>query len=163
MSRTYTDLARRLRFNEQLLAVETEGFAPEDWHLRPSPSGGNDAHWILGHVTQSRRMLARILGATIENAPWEHGFGMNAKPDGSRSGYPDPAELVRDFTAGGERLEALLAELTDERADSPWKGRKMPDGSRTLGDVLHFLHFHETYHLGQIGLLRRIAGKPGFA
>jgi uncharacterized damage-inducible protein DinB len=163
LPRTYVDLARRLRFNEKLLAVETAGFTPEDWHLRPSAQGGNDAHWILGHVTQGRRMLARILGAAIETAPWEHGFGMNAKPDGTHAGYPDPAELARDFSASGERLEALLGDLTSERADSTWRGRPMPDGSQTLGDVLHFLYFHETYHLGQIGLLRRLAGKPGFA
>jgi uncharacterized damage-inducible protein DinB len=162
MSTPFADLARRLRFNEKLLAVATEGFTPADWSHRPSPEGGNTAHWILGHVTQSRRMMARMLGAEIESAPWEHGFGMNSKPEDTTD-YPAPEELARDHAASGARLEELLGALTPERAAAPTKGRPMPDGSRTLGDVLHFLHFHETYHLGQIGLVRRIVGKPGFA
>ena len=30
-----------------------------------------------------------------------------------------------------------------------------------LGDRLSFLQFHETYHAGQTGILRRLAGKKG--
>jgi uncharacterized damage-inducible protein DinB len=39
----------------------------------------------------------------------------------------------------------------------------MPDGSDTVAGVLHFLYFHETYHLGQLGLLRRMNGLDPFA
>jgi hypothetical protein len=39
--------------------------------------------------------------------------------------------------------------------------RSFPDGSSTLQGGAHFLHFHETYHIGQTALLRRLAGKPG--
>ncbi|MCH9008517.1 hypothetical protein IIA29_11025 [candidate division KSB1 bacterium] len=38
---------------------------------------------------------------------------------------------------------------------------KAADEKETVGEKLSFLHFHETYHLGQIGLLRRLAGKEG--
>jgi uncharacterized damage-inducible protein DinB len=34
-------------------------------------------------------------------------------------------------------------------------------GKETVGDQLAFLQFHEAYHIGQAGLLRRLAGKDG--
>ena len=38
-------------------------------------------------------------------------------------------------------------------------GRALPDGSDTLGGAIRFLVWHEAYHLGQLGMLRRLAGK----
>jgi uncharacterized damage-inducible protein DinB len=155
-------LARRFRFNEQLLAVETSGFEPEDWARRPGEQGGNTAHWILGHVTQSRRMIARRLGAELHQESWERLVGLKSKPEG-RQDYPAVERLLADLRASGEFLERRCAELGESEARAEWGPRAFPDGSRTLEDGLHFLYFHETYHLGQIGLIRRICGKPGFA
>ena len=48
----------------------------------------------------------------------------------------------------------------------PERGRicpSCPDGSATVAGALGFLAWHESYHLGQLGLLRRLAGKPGRA
>jgi len=36
-----------------------------------------------------------------------------------------------------------------------------PPLTGSVGDALIRLHYHEGYHNGQIGLLRRIAGKDG--
>ena len=41
--------------------------------------------------------------------------------------------------------------------------RKFPDGSATIAGGTHFLYLHETYHLGQLGLIRRQSGKSGSA
>jgi len=161
MTQVLAALARRFRFNEQLLKVATEGFGPEDWARPPAPSGGNCAHWILGHVTQSRRMALRRLGVELAREPWEELVGMHSKPVGT-AGFPPVAALQGEFSARGAELARLLAELGQGEAEAAWGGKPFPDGSRSVNDVLHFLYFHETYHLGQIGLLRRIAGKPGF-
>jgi hypothetical protein len=75
---------------------------------------------------------------------------------------PSPAALVADVVATGERLERAFAALDDAALSGPFPA-PLVGGGRTLEDGLHFLHFHETYHLGQIGLLRRILGHPGFA
>jgi hypothetical protein len=32
---------------------------------------------------------------------------------------------------------------------------------RPLAEVVGFFHFHESYHAGQIALLRRLVGKQG--
>jgi hypothetical protein len=86
---------------------------------------------------------------------------MNTDPDdldGSISG----AELAADFKAGGAPLADRLAALTPEEAAVPWE-HPFPDGSQDVGGAASFFHFHEVYHLGQLGLLRRMLGKERFA
>jgi uncharacterized damage-inducible protein DinB len=52
--------------------------------------------------------------------------------------------------------------LTPEQLVKPL-GRTLPDGSDTTEGALRFLAWHEAYHFGQLGMLRRLAGKPGLA
>ena len=153
-------LADRFRFNEQLLAVATEGFAADDWSRAPSEQGGNTAHWILGHVALARRGLLRKLGVEVPVEAWEDHFQRGGTPDAAAA-YPAPAELIADLAANGERLSERLPSLSEVERGAEW-GTAFPDGSTTVAGGAHFLYFHETYHLGQIGLLRRICGKPGF-
>jgi len=155
------DLARRFRFNQNVLAATTGGFAPDDWGSAPGARGGNTPHWILGHLAATRRFLARKLGVELEVEPWEALFAMKSKPEGT-AGFPAPAALAADFAATGERLCARLVELTAAEAAAEWGG-SFPDGGHTLAGGASFLSFHEAYHLGQIGLARRLRGHPGFA
>ena len=159
MTASLTDLARRLRFHEGVLAATTAGFAAADWAHVPSAKGGNTPHWILGHLAGTRRFLARQLGAAVPEEPWEALFAYGAGPAGT-AGYPDPGALAADFAAIGARIYARLAELTEAEAAAEWGG-SFPDGSHTLEGGAAYLHFHEAYHLGQLGLLRRLLGHPG--
>lgn len=155
------DLARRYRFNTQTAAVITGALGPGDWALRPA-GGGNSPHWILGHVVATRRALRRMLGEQLEPAPWEASFSRGASPgSGEERDYPAPAELLADLEDSDAHLAPALAGL-DAAALRREVGRSFPDGSTTVGGAVHFLYFHETYHLGQLGLLRRMAGQPGF-
>ena len=55
-----------------------------------------------------------------------------------------------------------MAALSDNALTSPVPGPyNRPPLTGSLGDALVRLHYHEGYHNGQIGLLRRIAGKEG--
>ena len=160
MTAYWNVLGDRFFFNRQTLMRIVEVFEPDDWAKRPVAAGGNDAHWILGHLVLSRRYLLRKLGEELPKDPWEEGFNMGAKPAGTE-GYPPPGALLEDFHALGKRLSERLGAMTPEEAREPW-GSSFPDGSDTLAGGALFLHFHETYHLGQLGLIRRLLGKPGF-
>jgi len=161
MTQIYIDLAARYRFNEKTAQFATTEFSDEDWSRLPSESGGNSAHWILGHLSASRRYLLRKLGAALPMADWEEAFGAGVDPV-VLDGHPSPAEFAVDLEACGARLEETLGALTQEAADAEWGGSGFPDGSTTIGGGAHFLHFHESYHVGQLGLIRRICGRPGF-
>ena len=153
------DLARRFRFNERFLGTLTKDLGPDDWTARP-PAGGNSAHWIVGHVAHFRRVALRTLGVDVPEAEWERSFAMGAKPSGSET-MPRPEELVKAIRESGAALESRLLSISPEEADAP-APRARPDGSTTRAGVAGFLHVHETYHLGQLGYLRRTRGKPGF-
>ncbi len=154
------DLARRFRFNESLLATVTTGFSPDDWAAAPA-TGGNNPIWILGHVVTSRRFLVRRLGPQFTEEPWEKLFKMGTQPQ-DPAAYPSPATLANAFRSAGEALSQLAEELDEEAVTRPF-GTTFPDGSDTLEGGAAFLYMHEVYHLGQIGLLRRIRGRSGFA
>lgn len=154
-------LGQRFLFHRRFLDTLVEGFTPEDWAARPGPEGGNTAHWILGHLVLSRRYLARKLGGDVPKDDWEDTFHMGSRPDATES-YPEPPALLADFAARGREIAAALEELSPKQAAAEW-GSSFPDGGQTVGEGAWFLHFHEVYHLGQLGLLRRLLGKPRFA
>jgi uncharacterized damage-inducible protein DinB len=153
-------LGRRYAFNERVLAAASEGFSDADWARAPGPHGGNCAHWLLAHLVRTRRELLRALGEEAAREAWEGGYGRGSASV-LHAETPAPAALAGEFARQGARLAERLATLSPEHADRPFL-YPLPDGGRSLADGAHFLYFHETYHLGQIGLLRRIAGKAGF-
>ena len=155
------ELAPRYAFNERTARVITESLTPADWARRP-PAGGNSAHWVLGHLCASRRGLLRMLGEALADEPWEAPFRRGASPtEDEAAGYPGPERLLEDLEASGRALAERLAHLRGAELEADI-GRKLPDGSATRAGAAHFLYFHEVYHLGQLGLLRRLAGQPGF-
>lgn len=156
MSRLIT-LAKQFRFNEKLLSMLTQDFEEEDWLTRAGDSGAS--LWILAHLVSSRRYLLRLLGETADDEPWEKIAAMGSK-DSDGSGLPSPGALAKAFTDAGERIEKRTASMSDEEADGKIESA-FPDGSDTRAGGAAFLFMHESYHLGQIGLLRRICGKQG--
>lgn len=151
-------LGDRFFFHRRMLASLVEGFSAKDW---ARSAGGNDAHWILGHIAFSRRFLLRRLGEDLDEADWEGLYRPGVRAGRERPD-PEPSLLLEDVHKSGKLLTACLARL-DEDALSDSFGVRLPDGGTTRGDGAQFFHFHEAYHLGQIGLLRRICGKPGLA
>jgi hypothetical protein len=165
MASALSDLGERFRFNERLLALVTEGFSEADWATRPGGKGGtsaNSAAWIVGHVAVHRRVIARAAGTDVPVEAWEEAFARGADAEAVPAGSPSPAALVAEVVAGGERIERAFAALPDEALSGAFPSR-LVGGKRTLEDGLRFLYFHETYHLGQVGLIRRILGHAGFA
>jgi uncharacterized damage-inducible protein DinB len=61
-----------------------------------------------------------------------------------------------------KNLIPALQSLSDETLAAPVPEKfKRPPLTGTVGQALATLYYHEGYHNGQIGLLRRLAGKEG--
>jgi len=124
--------------------------------------GGNCLNWVLGHVVAARSMVLILTGAT----PTLTGEGMSVYRRGSHpegtDGFADLAKLRAMFDETQKQLIPALAALSEEALNSsvPEEHRR-PPLTGTVGDALIRLHYHEGYHNGQIGLLRRLAGKEG--
>jgi uncharacterized damage-inducible protein DinB len=69
--------------------------------------------------------------------------------------------LVKALNRSQEGILGALARMSQSDLDRPAAGPGSPGGDTSVGGQLSFLHFHESYHSGQLGLLRRLAGKDG--
>ncbi len=67
-------------------------------------------------------------------------------------------QMLADFDEAQEAIVARLGQISEEELDVlvPWFGENQPKAVALAGLV-----FHETYHLGQTGLLRRVIGREG--
>ena len=144
-------------FDHRALGLNAAGLTHAD-SLVPAAPGANCANWILGHLIASRSTVLTLLG---QEPVWNEAQG---KPFDDHAAWPDPAavavpweSLLADFETSQERIRAGLATVTAERL----AGLHTAESKRPRGMQLHFLQFHEAYHIGQIGLLRRIVGRPG--
>ncbi len=160
MTTPYASLADQFAFNDKALAMFSSGFEGDDW-LHRGEGRSNHALWLLGHMTHYRRWMARELFDVDVSTDLGERFAMGSTRDDDVESTP-PEELRAAYVAAGDVVRAQLRELTEEAgavalADDPG----MPDGSKTVGDVARFLFFHESMHIGQVGLLRRCMGKDG--
>lgn len=152
------DLVHGYAFDDRMLAAVAAGLERDDWLHRPN--GANHAQWLLGHLAASRRDACRLLGGELDAAPWEAHFSRGGQPG---PGDDVPVDVLREaFVDAGRTLRDLIVGLSDEQLATKI-ARPFPDGRDTWRGALHFLYMHEVYHVGQIGLLRRLRGKPGIA
>lgn len=109
--------------------------------------GGNSINWILGHIIVSRDDIRELIGL-------DKLCGDEMKMYHRGAENVDPGELVEFkrlldmYNEGQKMIEDKLKEI-DLRDDNE-KYR-----------MVTFLAFHESYHTGQTGILRRIIGKEG--
>ena len=143
------------RFNTGLLSLGLADLDSEDAVRRWKSGDGSSIAYVTGHITSSRYGLLKLLGAATEN-PHKDLFGADV---GSKDGsaYPPIAELKRRWEEVGETLHAALDALTDEQALAPDDGG-FPTPDQTLRGRLAFTAWHESYHIGQIGILRTEMG-----
>jgi len=141
----------------RMIADNVEGMTAEQSLAQPSP-GGNCANWILGHMTNVQNGVMRLIG---QDPVWQSDQLSNAGWDPITSQTKAIAwEVLRDrMLDSRERCIAAISELSDERMAD-----EVPHpfgGTTTRGHVLNTLAFHQAYHAGQLGLVRRIAGLEG--
>jgi hypothetical protein len=158
MTKELEDLGKRFVFNTIMLTNIIGDFDVEDWSYVPE-TGGNSAHWLMGHIALYRRVLIRKLGGSIAEEEWEAIFPPRMENYPAEK-FPPVDYLLEDFKQSRKLLAERFAAISEEEAGADW-GREFPDGSTTIKGGSYFLHFHESYHIGQIGYIRRLCGKPG--
>lgn len=145
------------------ITVNTEGISEEESRRQPGP-GMNSLNWVVGHVLDSRNAILALLGAppvfaTSENAVYKRG-GNGEMPTGRGHTL---AELLGLLEKSQEALGAALRATTDQALAAPCTlpGYERLPGGDSVAAKIGFLQFHEGYHCGQVGLLRRLLGKEG--
>ena len=149
-----TTLSRMYGINQHALHVNVKGVTNEEAWVQP-PSG-NCMNWVVGHIVASRNGVLAALG---EEPIWPKEeaktYARHSAPI-TAPGMGKPLDqMLGDFDRAQERIQAALGRVTDADLAKPFG-----DGD-TVGGWLHFLQFHEAYHIGQVALLRRIVGHEG--
>jgi hypothetical protein len=152
-------LTTQLEFTHRTLHVNTEGITHEMSLVQPQP-GGNCLNWIAGHLVVSRNRILELVG---EKAVWDEDtveLYRRRSPGilGDETGILDFDRILEDYDSTQDPiLEAIAgmsaAKLTKEAARS---SIDTPPAKQLAGLV-----FHEAYHVGQTGLLRRMLGEKG--
>ncbi len=154
------DLAKMYEISYGAINRNLEDVTHEESLVRPP--AGNCLNWVLGHVVLYRGTMLKMIGRRplLEGeraTPYQRG----SHPDGSEH-YLDLATLRGLLSdAHQEFIPALAVMTVEELAANVPDEFNRPPLAGSIGNALARLSFHESYHAGQIGLLRRIAGKDG--
>ena len=148
-------LADMFEFNSTMTSVGLGDLKNDDAVHRVRNGEGSSMSFLTGHMLSSRYGILKMLGETKEN-PYAELFGGSAEAqDGSA--YPDVSELKDGWDDLSERFVATLRGLADDQALAP-----APDGfpiqDKTMRGAIMFLAWHESYHVGQLGLMRTEMG-----
>jgi len=155
------ELSSLFHISHYAITVNLEGFSNEE-SLRQPPGGGNCSNWVLGHIVASRNGILRILNEepALHPAVAER-YKRGSQPIGHERDAAHLEILVQALEDSQRRILAALGRATDLDMAKPAAEPAIPGGDPSVGGQLSFLHFHESYHSGQLGLLRRLAGKAG--
>lgn len=154
-------LVRMFALTHATAHANLEGITDED-SLRTPPGGGNCIQWVIAHLTATRDQMARLIGAEPVLSPERvKRFVRSAAPLVDRAEARPLVDWIADFDRSQERVGAALAALPPERLAAAFDGSRLPGRPATLAEALAFFHFHESYHVGQLGLMRRLVGKEG--
>jgi len=153
------DAAHSFHMNSSLLKKSFEGLTNEEWLRRPNEHS-NHLLWIVCHMICARGNTLGLLGKPW-SAPWTSLFGRGAELTESAV-YPAPEEVVQAFGEVGRLLKTAFEEVP-EAALCASTEVKVPSADGTLGGVINFLAYHDTYHTGQVAYLRCWLGHSGVA
>jgi len=128
----------------------------EDGRKRARGQEGPSISWTVGHLLSSRVYVLNVLTDGREN-PYEQQYGNASATDGSD--YLTLAELQAEWDSVRAQLGEALINTTEEDLDA-----LAPDGlhaEQLIRDKIVFFAWHEGYHVGVIGALRKAMGYLG--
>jgi uncharacterized protein YndB with AHSA1/START domain/uncharacterized damage-inducible protein DinB len=143
--------------NDSLAERTLLGVADDDLWKRPTPQS-NPLLWILGHMAATRAQLLKILGDDFETG-WGDAFARGVPLDDAGA-YPPRAKIQEVAREVNARLFARLAAMSDADV-SRQATRSFTPAVQTVGQQVAFLAMHDTYHVGQLGYVRKALGYPG--
>ena len=153
---TAATLLVQYRFAHSALERNLDGLSEGECLASPE-SGGNCINWIVGHLLSSRNGVHALLGL---DPAWLESMGASDPYRRGASGFAVDRAVPLSALRGalGQSQTAVIAALEQI---SPERLAEQASETMSVGERLAFLGFHESYHVGQTGLLRRVLGKAG--
>lgn len=125
----------------------------DDAKARARPLDGvNSAAFLFAHLIEARHLMTSVAGAPLDN-PINRYISSRQSID-EITEWPTMAELHAAWSAVSAALEGAMAAVTAESAAAP-TAFKFPIPDTSVGGILTFLTQHDSYHLGQLSMLRK--------
>jgi hypothetical protein len=138
---------------QRIIGMQTDGLTHED-SLLQLPFRGNCLNWVLGHILVGRNQALELLGGSpVLEADEVAFYDTDSEPVTEGAQVLSLERLLADLRLSQERITVAL-----EGADLE-KLVVLNEREMELGQMLAGLHWHETYHIGQLEILRQLAGK----
>jgi hypothetical protein len=147
-------------FTRYAVNKNIEGVGHAESLIQPQ-AAGNCMNWIVGHLICVYGKVLPQLGQTsvIEPeklAPYDRGSAPLNEIDALEFG-----SLVGAWDETCNRMDAGLATLTAEVLNERAPFSPANDPNETVRSLMGTVLFHQAYHAGQTGILRRVVGKAG--
>jgi len=154
---TVTDLIESLERNLDIIKAQTQGLTHAD-RLLQLPFRGNCLNWVVGHIAANRNTMLHFLGEEgILGEAHAARYAYDSEPVCGEDG--DILTLEELLVALERGQKALVARLQTIPAEDLARDVESWLGTTTLGQLVFYLLWHESYHTGQTEALRQLAGK----
>jgi hypothetical protein len=140
-----------LNLNERLFINALEDVTDEQAKERIS-THNNPLNWLATHTVWARYNTAALLGKPAEN-PYK-GYFEGFKPFEENMKFDTLDQIKEEWKKASLLIREGLASATEEHLDSPAPFNN-PTGDSTIGGTIAFLAQHESYDIGQMGLLKK--------
>ena len=159
MDPRFVPLSDILRLNTKLFRNCLKDVTDAQAAMRPSGST-NSIAFVAAHVTDSRFDLLKLVGAEQQNP-------LAVFLEGSRGiddlkALPPLAEIERAWSLASRALRDRLEGLSPAEADASI-ACPFPLPNPTPLSVTTFFAQHDSYHVGQLALLRKFVGLPAMS
>jgi len=140
--------------NHWLINTIIDGLTNADSLVQP-PYDGNCLNWVLGHIVSSRHTALKLAGATpVWSQEEADRYKTGSQPIVTAEQALPLEKLISDLDLTQERIAAALA---GKSQDELMVEAETNRGLKPVTQHLAGLHWHETYHTGQLELLRDLA------
>ncbi len=151
-------LTQILRLNTRLLRNCLDGMTDEAAASRPT-AATNNAAFIATHTTDARFYLLRLLGVELANPLTPYIANGRRIDDIAR--MPSLDVIQEGWTSASHALRDRLGVMTSSELEAHVSNAPpFPGTDKSALSLLTFLVQHESYHLGQLSLLRKYVGLP---
>lgn len=152
MDRRLYPISVTASLNRRLYLNCLEGLGDADLAFRAGERTSS-LGFLACHVLDARVYAAQLIGGKVEH-PVAETLRALTSPGDFRS-YPSLADLRDAWSQAGDVLASRFELLPDAALDMP-SGEKLPVQDGTVLGALTFLLQHESYHIGQLALLRKM-------
>lgn len=159
----------QLRSARDYLHSLIDDLQAEDWFWTPigQPENAFATHiaWQVGHIAMAEYglMLFRQRGRAdvdfdLMPSKFRKTFAKGSVATGERSDYPSPAEILAQLSKIHQQVLLEVPNFSESDLDQALDPPHAAYATR-FGAMIMAAH-HEMLHCGQIGMLRRMMGKP---